>query len=188
MSKHKKEVHMKGNAILQVFALSSVLIPLHALAQNSADAAIGLSGCGPVNVKFEVKPLKAENPAQAEPGKALVYFVEQDLNLNFVTHTSRIDIDGHPMGATYGRSYFFFPVEPGIHHLCATTQFGQSTEDGETAVAHFTAEAGGVYYFEMKNVSWVQSGEHDATLFPLDSDEGKFMTATFPLVSSRRKK
>jgi len=179
---------MKGRIILHVFVLSSVLVSLPALAQNSAGAAIGLSGCGPVNVKFEVKPSKGKNPAQPDPGKALVYFVEEDINLNFVTHTTRIDTDGHPIGATYGTSYFSFSVDPGVHHLCATTQFGPSTDDSETAVAHFTAEAGGVYYFEMKNLSRVQSGEHDTTLFPLDSDEGKFLTATLPLVSSRLKK
>ena len=72
-------------------------------------------------------------------------------------------------------------------------QFGElaiagSSRDSLTAVAHFTAEAGRIYYFEIKNVSWPQSGEHDATLFPLDSDEGEYLTSTLQMVSSRQKK
>jgi hypothetical protein len=173
-------------------ALGLMMVLLPVLAQNSADAAIGLSGCGPINVRFEVKiDVKASSgnhPVQPEPGKALVFFVEEDINLNLVTHTTRGDVDGQPMGANYGSSYFYFSVDPGVHHLCATTQFGTSAEDSETAVAHFTAEAGGIYYFEMKNLSWIQSAEHDASLFPLDSDEGKLLTGTLPLALSRRKK
>jgi hypothetical protein len=179
---------MRSRMVLRILALSSVLVSLPAIAQNSAGAASGLSGCGPIDLKFDVKPSKERPPVQPEPGKALVYFVEQDLNLAIVTHTSRADIDGSSMGATYGNSYFYFSVEPGVHHLCASTQFGGSSRDSLTAVAHFTAEAGRIYYFEIKNVSWPQSGEHDATLFPLDSDEGEYLTSTLQMVSSRQKK
>jgi hypothetical protein len=183
-------MEMKMLTVLLGFGF--VMASLPAIAQNSADAAIGLSGCGPINVRFDVKvDTKApigNHPVQPEPGKALVFFVEEDINLNFVTHTTRADIDGQPMGATYGSSYFYFSVDPGVHHLCATTQFGTSEEDGQTAVAHFTAQAGGVYYFEMKNLSWTQSDQHDVSLFPLDSDEGKYLTGTLPLALPRRKK
>ena len=169
-----------------VFAI--VLLSLPALAQDSAAAVAGLSGCGDPKLKFEVKPSSWKNPAQPEQGKALVYFIEEDINTNFVTHTSRADIDGKSIGATHGHSYFYFSVDPGVHHICATTQFGVSSEENLTAVAHFTAEAGGVYYFEIKNLSWSQPGAHDASLFPLDSDEGKFLTSSLPLVSSHQKK
>jgi len=79
------------------------------------------------------------------------------------------------MGATNGDSYFYFSVDPGVHHLCATTQFGGSPEELSTAVLHFTAEAGGVYYFEMKNLSWPGTGCARCKFSPLDSDEGKFL-------------
>jgi hypothetical protein len=47
------------------------------------------------------------------------------------------------------------------------------------AAAHFTAAAGGVYYFEVKNI-WAseplrRSGE--TTLTPLDSDEGQLLAS-----------
>jgi len=165
-----------------------VLFALPARSQANADASVGLAGCGPVNVKFEVKTASGANAAQPEPGKALVFFIERDININVVVHTSRIDVDGKPMGATYGDSYFYFSVDPGVHHLCATTQIGGSPEDVSTAVLHFSAEAGGVYYFEMKNVSWPERDVHDASFSPLDSDEGKFLAYTLPLASSRLKK
>lgn len=183
---------MKNGIYTGALALVFLIVSLPMVAQNSADAAIGLSGCGPVNVRFDVKfDAKApsgNHPVQPDPGKALVFFVEQDININVVTHTTRTDIDGRPMGATYGSSYFYFSVDPGVHHLCATTQFGSSDEDSQTAVAHFTAQAGGIYYFEMKNLSWIQSAQHDVSLFPLDSDEGKFLTGTLQLALSSRKK
>jgi hypothetical protein len=95
------------------------------------------------------------------------------------------------MGATYGSSYFSFSVDPGVHHLCATTQTGMATNDVLTALAHFTAEAGNVYYFAVKNISMRDGSmiySNDATLFPIDIDEGKYLTSWFPLVESRQKK
>jgi hypothetical protein len=163
---------------------------LPAQAQKKPAAAIGLSGCGDPAAKFEVKPSKGPNTAQPDAGKALVFFIEEDVNTQFFTHTTRAGIDGKWMGATHGSSYFYFPVDPGVHHLCATTQIGGTTEDVLTAVAHFKAEAGGVYYFEMKNISMKDASliySNDATLFPLDSDEGKYLTSRFPLVASHQK-
>lgn len=179
---------MRFRIVLPVMVLLPALVALPARAQANADATVGLSGCGPVDLKFDVKTAKGKAPTQPEPGKALVYFIERDINIRLVTHTSRADVDGKPMGATYGDSYFYFSVDPGVHHLCATTQFGMSSEDSETAVAHFTAQAGGVYYFEMKNISWPETDGHDASLFPLDSDEGKYLAFTLPLATSRQKK
>jgi hypothetical protein len=179
---------MKLKMAARLLAIFPALLALPALAQANADASVGLAGCGPVKIKFEVKTSTGKSPAQPEPGKALVFFIERDINTNLVTHTSRADVDGQPMGAAYGDSYFYFSVDPGVHHLCATTQFGLSSEDIATAVLHFTAEAGGVYYFEMKNISWPERDVHDASLFPLDSDEGKYLEFTLPLVSSKLKK
>ena len=169
-----------------VLVLSTALLSFPALAQDNATAAArGISGCGDRKAKFEVKPSTGKAPAQPEQGKALVYFVEEDINTNVVTHTSRADIDGKSIGATDGSSWFYFSVEPGIHHLCATTHFGMSND--ATAVVHFTAEPGGTYYFEIKNLSWSGNGAHDISLFPLDSDEGKFLTTSYQLVASDRK-
>jgi hypothetical protein len=179
------------------FAVYVVLSSLPAMAQKRRFGELPTppvpAACGDMRAKFEVKPSKNAQTAQLETGKALVYFVEEDTNTQWVTHTgrSRIGIDGKWMGATYGSSYFSFPVDPGVHHLCATTQIGIATNDVVTALAHFTAEAGSVYDFEVKNISMRDTSiiySDDATLLPIDIDEGKYLTSWFPLVESHQKK
>lgn len=179
-----------------VFVFCAVLVSLPLAAQKRRFVELPPPpplppACADMAAKFEVKPSKTPHTAGPEAGKALVYFIEEDLNTEFVTHTSRAGIDGEWMGATYGSSYFYFTVDPGVHHLCATTQIGEETEDVLTAVAHFTAEAGGVYYFEMKNISMINGSKsytNDATLFPLDSDEGKYLISHLSLMTSHQKK
>jgi hypothetical protein len=181
--------------IVGVFVFSMVLVSLPALAQKRRFGELPPPPipptCGDMGAKFAVKSSKGPQMAEPETGKALVYFIEEDNNAQFVTHTSRIGIDGKWMGATYGSSYFSFSVDPGVHHLCATTQAGLAANDVRTALAHFTAEAGGVYYFDMKNISIRDSSTiswDDATLLPVDSDEGKYLTSWLTLVESREKK
>ncbi|MGD0890637.1 MAG: DUF2846 domain-containing protein [Terracidiphilus sp.] len=169
-----------------VFAFALASLPV--VAQATAPASGEFFGCGPENIKFDVKFLKSSSAAPLEPGKARVYFLEEDINLRFITHTSRIDVDGKPMGATHGDSYFYFSVDPGVHHLCATTQFGVSSDEASTGLLHFTAEAGGVYYFEMKNLSWPEGDAHDVSFLPLDSDQGEYLVVRLAEVTSRQKK
>jgi hypothetical protein len=174
-----------------VLALSAALLSLPALAQDSAAAAVGLGGCGDPTVKFNVKQSSGQDPAQPEAGKALVFFIEKDTNLGDLTApTTKAGIDGKWMGATHGESHFYFSVDPGVHHLCAITQFGWPQGGAETALAHFTAEAGGVYYFEVKTIvyRWNAYQSSEASLFPLDSDEGLYLTTMTSPVTSRVKK
>jgi len=139
-------------------------------------------GCGPINEKFEVKTDKAQHPVtQAEAGKAVVYFVEDDTNFQSTPKpTTRIGLDGSWVGANHGNSYFYFTVDPGEHHLCASWQswVGIGTRNNASA-AHFTAEAGGVYYFSVKN-SWLRESQiMGMELVPLDSDEGQLLASKF---------
>jgi hypothetical protein len=177
--------------IVSLFFFCTVLVALPAWAQNlSSGEPPSPPACGDLTAKFEVRPSKGPQTAEPKPGTALVYFIEEDLNTQLTTHTSRVGIDGKWMGATHGSSYFSFSVDPGVHHLCATTQTGMATDDVLTALAHFTAEPGGVYNFEMKNVSMKDASTiytNDATLFPVDSDEGKYLTSSLTLVDSRQK-
>lgn len=177
-----------------VFVLLVALVSLPASAQKRRFGELPSPpippACGDMGVKFAVKPAKNSQTAPLETGKALVYFIEEDANTEWVTHTSRIGIDSKWTGATYGNSYFSFSVDPGLHHLCATTQIGTATDDVLTALAHFTAEAGNVYYFAVKNVSMRNVSNlytNDVTLVPLDVDEGKYLTSWFPLVESHQK-
>ncbi len=69
-----------------------------------------------------------------------------------------------------------FVVDPGEHPVCASWQFGAILGKGKLAsAAHFTAEAGGAYYFEVKNtfLRGENSAITDMSLKPLDSDEGQ---------------
>ncbi len=91
----------------------------------------------------------------------------------------------------HGNSYLFVLVDPGVHHLCASWQRAVLLGRGrQTAAAHFSSEAGGVYYFEVKNLHL--QGEFseitEMTLTPLDSDEGRVLVNQFAFASSKLKK
>jgi hypothetical protein len=153
------------------------------LAQNGPADAAGTPGCGVKDIKFHVKTEKGPHPAQLNAEKALVYIIEDDSDFgSFPKPTTRIGVDGNWVGATHGNSYFSFFVDPGIHHLCANWQsVVLLTKGRKTAAAHFTAAAGGAYYFQIKNTYWLDHGSAGMTLKPLDSDQGQLLGNTFPL-------
>ena len=175
---------------LVVFTIALLSIP--ALAQDTAAAAAGAPGCGDPDAKYQVQTAAGQPPAQAEAGKALVYFIENDSNFSsFPKPTTRIGVDGQWVGATHGNSYLYFSVDPGVHHLCTSWQMGVILGKGrQSAAAHFKAEAGGVYYFQVKNTFFNSSysANLDVTLAPLDSDEGQLLVGKYELSTSRVKK
>jgi hypothetical protein len=148
----------------------AVLVSLPALAgeQGSAVAA-ARAACGPADVKFNVTSSGQQLTAQSEPGKALVYVVEQfDKPENeLVTPTLRVGLDGAWVGATYGTSYLFFSVEPGEHHLCSDWQSLpplRLINHLPPSLANLTAESGRIYYFRARiiehsgNGPWTSNG------------------------------
>jgi hypothetical protein len=146
--------------------------------------------CGAAGAKFDVKTDSGRHPAsEPETGKALVYFLEDDSEFGSTPKpTTMASLDGQWVGATHGDSYFYFSVDPGEHHLCASWQtkvlLGQ---DLQTAAAHFVAAPGGVYYFQVKNKggSYRKAG---TSLEPLDSDEFLLLASTFSFSTSHEKK
>ena len=102
---------MKLAALFLLFAA-----PL--LAQTNM--AVTAPGCGPDEQAFTAKTDKMQHPPpQAEAGKALVVFVEDDAQFNSIPRpTVRLGVDGQ-MGATHGNSYSMFAIDPGEHHICA---------------------------------------------------------------------
>ena len=149
--------------------------------------------CGPDEVKFEVKTEKNSHPiGQPDGGKALVYFLEDDSEFgSFPRPTTRAGVDGEWVGATHGNSYFYFFVDPGERHLCAgwQTWVGPGVDVAhKTAVAHFTAEPGGVYYFLVRNI--FRRGDDRPPLIklePLDSDEGRFLASKYSFSTFQKK-
>jgi len=164
--------------------LTVLLITSSALAQT---ASAGAPSCGDPNTEFKVKTDMEQRHPQPDSGKALVYFIQNDLEFESRPRpTTRMGMDGHWVGATHSNSCIHVPVDPGMHHLCASWQ-GQD-ENQEAAAAHFTAEAGGVYYFQVKNKFLRVNGSRIISLTPLDSDEGQLPADKFSLATSQPKK
>jgi hypothetical protein len=171
--------------------LAVVLLSLPALAVDPASTvAVVNAACGPDNVKFSVKSSHDSQPdPQPEPGKALVYVVEQyDRPGNeFGKPTIRVGLDGAWVGANRSTSHLFFSVEPGEHHLCSNWQSLPPWLRVQASLTGFSAEPGRTYYFRARVI------EHDRSLFTLDlepvnSDEGQMLVATSPLSDYRQKK
>lgn len=155
-------------------------------------SAQGAPGCGVDNTKFDVSTEKAKQPiGQPDAGKALIVFLQDDDRFfSRPRPTTRFGLDGAWIGATTANSYFSIAVDPGEHHLCAKWQnfvgftFGQGMD---TAAAHFTAEAGGVYFFVARDRYNKNETPPEVKLLPLDSDEGQLLTGKFSQVTSRPK-
>jgi hypothetical protein len=176
---------IKSMLLLTVFAVFPVTSSVFAQISSA-----GAPGCGAPNIKFKVTTEKGHpRSAQPDAGKALVYFIEDDSDFeSFPKPTTRIGVDGEWVGAMHGNSYFYFSVDPGVHHLCTSWQTTVVLAQGhKTAAAHFTAEAGGVYYFEVKNKWLREHGSAGTSLNPLDSDEGQLLVDKFSLSTSQRR-
>jgi len=145
------------------------------------------SACGDGNVSMAVKLDDSLQPRpQPEPGKALVYFI-QDTGQGgtLVYPTTKIGIDGKWVGANKKDSYFPVAVEPGEHHLCAAIQ--SSFVNSGPEFAHLTAEAGKVYYFRTR-IFFAEGAAEYFSLLPVDSDEGEYLVASYPLATAHARK
>jgi uncharacterized protein DUF2846 len=170
--------------------LAILFFSASAFAQSSPPATVTASAvCGNLpNTIFDVKTDNGEHTAQPVAGKALVYFLQDDTN--YVARprpTTRLAVDGAWVGATHSDSYFYFAVEPGEHHLCATWQAGGLQPVSGAAAAHFTAEAGHVYYFRAQNSS-LRDGTSTIEFRRLDSDEAQLLINRYAFSSSSVKK
>ena len=131
---------------MKALPLSLLLIASLSASAQSADA-IYQQACGPKDASFQLQQVKGNPPAQPEPGKALVYFIQKQSGMNFMT---RIGLDGSWAGVIEGDSYIFASVAPGEHHVCAATM---GLKDPEAEFVHFTAEAGKVYYYLVRGTA-----------------------------------
>jgi hypothetical protein len=166
-------------------AIVLFLLVSPAFAQNKPNAPAVAPGCGTDDAKFEVTKVKDQHPTpQPETEEALVYFIEDDREYDPTRKPTMLaGLDGRWVGATNGNSDFYFSVVPGEHHLCASWQGKRQMR----AVAHFTAEAGKVYYFAVKN----RAGTYQAygiDFAPLDNDQGLLLASTFPLSTFQLKR
>jgi hypothetical protein len=176
----------------KALAVAAMVVFFSLYAWAADNSGPGAPGCGPDTAKFAVETDAGATVAKPEPGKALIYFIEDDSKFgSFPKPTTRMGVDGKWVGATHGNSYMAFSVDPGEHHVCASWQFGVILGKGKMAsAAHFTAEPGGVYYFEVTNtfLRGENSAITDMRLKPLDSDEGQLLANKYAASVSKPKK
>lgn len=162
-------------------------------AQDQMAEAFAGAGCGSNETRFEVKRDKKPRPLeQPESGKALVYVFEEK-DSGFCVGgcvTTRVGIDGAWVGANQGNSYFYFPIEPGDHHVCTAWQSRIKKISIRSSALSFTAEAGKVYYFRVRviNEDDPQKRRPGLTLHQLDNAEGPLLTAHSAFSTSRAKR
>jgi len=151
----------------------------------------GASGCGKDDVKFDVKTDKSQHPfPKPDSGKALVYFLQDDTDfLSTPRPTTRFGLDGSWIGATHSSSYFYASVDPGVHHLCAGWQsFVGLTTGQKTAAAQFNADAGGMYFFVVRNHSMQERVPPGMKLRTLDPDEAQLLMSKYAFSTASAKK
>jgi hypothetical protein len=154
--------------------------------------------CGADNIKFKVSNQKGQ-PAPAAPAadKAQIVIVESpEMDPKCAgpsCHvTVRIGVDGAWVGASHDKSYFAFTVALGEHHVCANWQSAIGSLNKLVGMASFTAEAGKVYYYQVKPVMRPR-GEHEQDEYKLDltllgEDEGEFGVKVSALSTSTSKR
>lgn len=166
---------MKSVAVIALLAVSTFAQSQSSVVEHA---------CGPAGVNLAVKQNDSQRaPVQPEPGKALIYFVQETGAANCLgVCVTRIGLDGEWVGALKHNSYFSVSVDPGEHHACVNIQ--SRTPLGEVqAFAHFTAEAGKVYY--MGTQAFVRVSATRLEMHPIDNDQGKHLVASLPLSVSR---
>jgi hypothetical protein len=164
-----------------------VLVMLFAASASAQVPPVASSAaCGQENVSFKVKLDESQHTlAQPDPGKARVYFFHDAGTPHTLGYpTVKLAMDGAWVGANHGNSYFSVSVEPGEHHVCVTLQSSLVAQRVE--LAHFTAEAEKIYYYRTQLV--MSRSVELLELEAIDSDQGKYLIATFPLSVSQLKK
>jgi hypothetical protein len=164
-----------------VLVLFICCFPLLAQSQPSTAA------CGNLNLSMAVNLDNSRHSVvQPEPGKARIYFIQDTgLDVTIAYPTTKIGIDGAWVGANKKNSWFSVSVEPGEHHLCAAIQSSFVRKDVE--LAHLKAEAGKVYFYRTRIID-SRSGPEYLGFVPVDSDEGEYLIASYPLAEAHARK
>jgi len=144
------------------------------------------AACGPENASFKVNLDRSQHTlTQPDPGKARVYFIHDAGTSSTLGYpTVRFALDGAWIGANHGNSYFAVAIDPGQHHVCVNLQ--SSLVQQRVELAHFTATADTVYYYRTRLV--MSRSVELLELDSIDSDQGKYLIASFPLSVSSVKK
>jgi len=163
-----------------------ILLATSVLAQDKQDPVA--PACASRSASFDVKLDDSQHTLlPPEPGKARVYFI-QDLDFARCLGdciTTKVGVDGTWIGANRQSSYFSASVDAGEHHLCVSPQSHFALTTRYVQLAHFTAEAGKVYYYRIRIL-----GDRDRRMLdfvPVDSDEAEYLITAYPLSVSHPK-
>lgn len=174
-----------------------LLVFLFAISASPQDLSVvtAESACGNDKIQFDVTK-EANNGRrpllQPEPGKAMVYVVE-DQKFKVVNDvTTRVGVDGAWVGANRGNSYLSFSVEAGQHHMCADWTSGFLPNGRLVSLDTFNAEPGKIYYFRARTsaspTNSKAGAEASIDLDLVNEDEGKLLVASSVLSVSQQKK
>jgi hypothetical protein len=144
-----------------------------------------------MNINFAVKSLHEKGTlAQPPAAKAVAYVFQDDKTRpgSFGRATIRVGLDGQWLGANHGDSYFFFPLEPGEHHLCTDWQSSFKTLSKLGSAVTINAEAGKAYYFRAEILPARESLPLALKLEAVDAAEGLLQISSRILVTSQPKK
>jgi hypothetical protein len=173
-----------------------ILLFASAFALPAQSNSLGAPGCGPANVKLEVKSDHDRHAApDVDPGKALIVFLQDDARSESRPGpTTRFGMDGRWVGATQSHSYFYVLVEAGERRVCANWQsrVGPGPKRSTEAM-HLSAEAGKTYYVRAQDIALFDGsgrsiGTPEVKLDLVDSDEALLLVNSFALSSSHFKK
>jgi len=96
-------------------------------------------------------------------------------------HAFSYGLDGKWVGANTKHSYFFFEVDPGEHHLCASWQSVGAFKNS-VGMQSFVAEAGKTYYFASDaSADHTQGGGYSFDFSQLDDDDGKYRVKAYKM-------
>ena len=169
-------------------ALALIAASMVLFAKDPSGVGAAASACGPMDVTFDVQKDSSPQPIpHPDPGRALVYVVQEDC-VGWGCPSSKVAVDGAWVGVNLNKSYFSFPVNPGVHHVCATLQSRSSIEARYVGLLHFTAEAGAIYYFRPRLLYSAAPKIIAVDLEPIDSDQGKLLTSEYPISVSHLRK
>ena len=177
---------------MRFFAILLSLVIFWSIPVLSQDAAVAAAttACGPIGDHLKVNSENAKGlPTQPEPGKALVYVIEDDGVANRIIGgniTWRVGLDGSGVAALNRHSpYTTFSVTPREHHLCVNWQSSLEFLAKATNLAHLDVEADKTYYFRIRK--WESQTEVFVDLTSVDSDQGKLLLALQPAVARNKK-
>ena len=137
-----------------------------------------VAACGVISQNFKVHSGTApRSAAQVPEGKAMIYLVEDIVQIPLNTPTLRVGMDGKWVGATRSHTYLSLVVDPGVHHLCVSVQgFTVETLENGITLHRLEVEAGKTYYVRMRET--MSRNPSLDFVDVVDEDEGQLLVQT----------